>query len=44
MTSTAWDTQENDGETALQIIAVTVPSCPGEGEAFPVAGIWEAAI
>ena len=44
MTSTAWDTQENDGETPLQIITETVPPWPGEGEAFPVAGIWEATV
>jgi mannose-6-phosphate isomerase-like protein (cupin superfamily) len=34
----------NDGNGLLQIVAVTMPPWPGEGEAYPVAGIWEAAI
>jgi mannose-6-phosphate isomerase-like protein (cupin superfamily) len=30
----------NDGAEALQIVAVTMPPWPGEGEAYAVAGIW----
>jgi mannose-6-phosphate isomerase-like protein (cupin superfamily) len=32
----------NDGDAPLQIVAVTMPPWPGDGEAYPVAGIWEA--
>jgi mannose-6-phosphate isomerase-like protein (cupin superfamily) len=32
----------NDGERALQIVAVTMPPWPGNGEAFPVKGPWQA--
>ena len=34
----------NDGATLLEIIAVTMPPWPGGGEAYPVAGKWEASI
>jgi mannose-6-phosphate isomerase-like protein (cupin superfamily) len=30
----------NDGEAPLQIVAVTMPPWPGEGEAFAAKGIW----
>ncbi|MFZ2006221.1 MAG: cupin domain-containing protein [Stellaceae bacterium] len=33
----------NDGDEVLQIVAVTMPPWPGEGEAFPVKGTWSAA-
>jgi mannose-6-phosphate isomerase-like protein (cupin superfamily) len=33
----------NDGSEALQIVAVTMPPWPGEGEAFPVKGAWSEA-
>ena len=34
----------NHGAAVLEIVAVTMPPWPGEDEACPVAGIWEAAI
>ena len=34
----------NDGSEVLAIVAVTMPPWPGEGEAYAVAGIWEAAV
>ena len=34
----------NDGAAPLDIIAVTMPPWPGEGEAYPVAGLWEATV
>jgi mannose-6-phosphate isomerase-like protein (cupin superfamily) len=30
----------NDGETLLQIVAVTMPPWPGDGEAYAVSGAW----
>ena len=34
----------SDGDRALQIVAVTMPPWPGEGEAVAVAGVWEATV
>jgi mannose-6-phosphate isomerase-like protein (cupin superfamily) len=34
----------NDGTTPLDIVAVTMPPWPGEGEAFPVDGAWQATV
>jgi mannose-6-phosphate isomerase-like protein (cupin superfamily) len=34
----------NHGAALLEIVAVTMPPWPGEDEAYPVAGIWEAAL
>ena len=34
----------NDGAGALEIVAVTMPPWPGEGEALPTDGIWPATI
>jgi len=34
----------NDGDMPLAIVAVTMPPWPGEGEAYAVAGLWEATV
>jgi mannose-6-phosphate isomerase-like protein (cupin superfamily) len=34
----------NDGDAPLQIVAVTMPPWPGDGEAFVVEGPWTATI
>jgi mannose-6-phosphate isomerase-like protein (cupin superfamily) len=33
-----------DGEAPLEIVAVTMPPWPGEGDAYPVAGKWPATV
>jgi len=33
-----------DGDAALEIVGVTMPPWPGDGEAYPVEGIWPATI
>lgn len=34
----------NDGDDVLQIVAVTMPPWPGEGEAYAVDGAWPATV
>jgi len=33
-----------DGDAPLEIVGVTMPPWPGDGEAYPVEGIWPATI